>query len=69
MGKAAVESSTYPFAGLFRKQVPDLSSPDPEGWSSGTCPYCGLPGAFRANIFTGKWACLPEAATAATGTH
>ena len=62
MGKAATaQIAEYPFAVLFSRQVPDLTPPDSDGWSTGTCPYCHLRGAFRANLNTGKWACLPPA--------
>lgn len=49
----------YPFESLFRRLVPDLTTPDSDGWSSGTCPYCGDRNSFRANLLTGKWVCLP----------
>jgi hypothetical protein len=68
MGKAA-RHSTYPFASVFQKQVPDLSAPDSDGWSAGTCPYCGLTGAFKVNLVTGKWLCLPDAANDPSSSH
>jgi hypothetical protein len=47
------------FGTFFKKLVPDLGTPDLEGWSSGTCPYCGQAGSFRANLRTGRWTCAP----------
>jgi len=44
---------------VFIEVVPDLGEPDPFGWATGQCPYCKVPGAFRANIRTGAWLCLP----------
>src|SRR5687767_14912477 len=46
-------------AKVFREVVPDLSPPDLAGWASGTCPYCKVTGAFRANLKSGRWLCLP----------
>lgn len=48
------------FATLFRRVVSDLTPADAAGWASGTCPYCRTPGAFRVNLATGKWVCLPR---------
>ncbi len=47
------------FARVFREFVPDLTPPDREGWAGGTCPYCRAAGAFRCNVFTARWVCLP----------
>jgi hypothetical protein len=52
-------SSQHAFETFFKTLVPDLGAPDLEGWSSGTCPYCGEAGAFRANLRTGRWTCAP----------
>ena len=49
----------YPYASLLKKLVPDLSHPDPEGWATGSCPYCGDPQAFRVNLKSGRWTCVP----------
>lgn len=49
----------YPYKSLFKKYVVDLGEPDTAGWAIGTCPYCGDPGTFRANLKSGHWACLP----------
>jgi hypothetical protein len=48
------------FLPLFRRYVPDVTNPDPQGWARGTCPYCNHPGAFWGNVHTGRWLCLPE---------
>lgn len=53
-------SGQRPFEAVFRNLVPDLTRPDPEGWSVGTCPYCQEAQSFRANVVTGKWLCLPN---------
>ena len=45
---------------VFRKVAPDLGEPDSDGWAPATCPYCKRPGAFRANLKTGEWLCLPD---------
>jgi hypothetical protein len=52
--------AVYPFEAPFKELVPDLSVADADGWSTGTCPYCREPGAFRVNLVSGRWVCLPQ---------
>ncbi len=54
-----MDSHRYPYASLFKKLIPDLSHPDPEGWATGSCPYCGDPETFRVNLKSGRWTCVP----------
>jgi hypothetical protein len=49
-----------PYWSLFQKQVPDLCTPDADGWASGSCPFCGEAGTFRVNLRSGRWVCLPD---------
>ena len=49
----------YPYASLFKTLVPDLGHPDPDGWATGSCPYCGDPKTFRVNLKSGRWTCVP----------
>ncbi len=53
------EDHLYPYASLFKRYVSDLGQPDQNGWATGSCPYCGEPGTFRANLKSGRWTCLP----------
>jgi len=55
-----MDKHTYPYWTLFKSQIPDLGTPDSEGWASGSCPYCGDPGTFRVNLKSGRWVCLPR---------
>jgi hypothetical protein len=57
----------YPYASLFQTLVPDLCHPDPEGWATGSCPYCGDPKTFRVNLKSGRWTCVPP--PPATSSH
>ena len=58
-----MDSHRYPYTALFKKLVPDLGHPDPEGWATGSCPYCGDPETFRVNLKSGRWTCLPPPPT------
>ena len=49
----------YPYQTLFKKYVIDLGEPDEDGWANGTCPFCGDLDAFRVNLKSGRWVCLP----------
>src|SRR5262245_18861296 len=59
-------STRRSFESVFREFVPDLTQPDRAGWARGRCPYCGAAGAFRCNVRTGQWACLPAPSDHAT---
>ena len=49
----------FPYQKFFQRHVPDLGSPNDDGWATGSCPYCGDPGTFHVNLKTGHWTCLP----------
>ena len=53
-------SHNYPYVTFFKKRIKNLGKPDRWGWATGDCPFCGEPGAFRANLKNGKWLCFPE---------
>jgi hypothetical protein len=54
-----MDEHTYPYLSLFKSYVPDLGSPDSNGWASGSCPFCGEADTFRVNLKSGRWVCLP----------
>jgi hypothetical protein len=33
-------SRPLPFEAPFRREIPNLGPPDPDGWAIGDCPYC-----------------------------
>jgi hypothetical protein len=54
-----MDEHRYPYASLFKSYIADMGQPDPDGWASGSCPFCGEADTFRVNLKTGKWVCLP----------
>jgi hypothetical protein len=54
-----MDNHTFPYWSLFKSEISDLSKPDPDGWATGRCPYCGERDTFRVNLKSGRWVCLP----------
>ena len=54
-----MDPHTYPYLTLFKSYIPDLGTPDENGWASGSCPFCGETDTFRVNLKSGRWVCLP----------